>query len=92
MSNPTGIAAEGSRGAEEHEPSPTTLPNTHLGASHAAEAGPRWTLEAVDRLRELAREGVAAEVIAQAMHRPLSEIAAKAAELGLALRPEERSS
>lgn len=92
MSNPTGKAADSSGAADHGQQSATPLPNTHLGASHAAEAGPRWTVEAVDRLRELAREGVAAEVIAQAMHRPLSEIAAKAAELGLALRPEERSS
>lgn len=92
MSNPTGMPAERSASAEAGPQSTTSLPNTHLGASHAAEAGPRWTLEAVDRLRELAMEGVSAEVIAQAMHRPLSEIAAKAAELGLTLRPEDRSS
>ncbi|MBN9432904.1 MAG: hypothetical protein J0I45_10730 [Bosea sp.] len=91
MSNPTGTAAGRSGAADQDQQSAAPLPNTHLGASHAAEAGPRWTVEAVDRLRDLAKEGVAAEVIAQAMHRPLSEVTAKAAELGLALRPEERS-
>lgn len=90
MPSLTGTAAERSGAADQEPQRETSLPNTQLGASHAAEAGPRWTVEAIDRLRDLATEGVAAEVIAQAMHRPLSEIAAKAAELGLALRPEER--
>jgi hypothetical protein len=49
------------------------------------EAGPRWTVEAIDRLRELADAQVPAEVISQAMHRPLDEIIAKAGELNLKL-------
>ena len=61
---------------------------TQLGNTHVSDAAPRWTVEAVDRLRELAVEGVPAEVIAQAMHRPLGEIIAKAAELGLVVEPE----
>lgn len=51
------------------------------------DAVPRWTVEAVDRLRQLADARVPAEVISQAMHRPLAEILAKAAELDLSLEP-----
>ena len=56
------------------------------------DAGPRWTVEAVDRLRELAGARVPAEVISQAMHRPMNEIAAKAAQLNLPLLPTARQS
>ncbi|MBN8998910.1 MAG: hypothetical protein J0H54_05805 [Rhizobiales bacterium] len=45
----------------------------------------RWTIESIDRLRELANARVPAEVISQAMHRPINEIIAKASELDLAL-------
>ncbi|WP_029074938.1 hypothetical protein [Kaistia adipata] len=44
-----------------------------------------WTIEAIDRLRELAVEHVPADIIATAMHRPENEVRQKAAELGLAL-------
>ncbi|MCX5581086.1 hypothetical protein [Kaistia terrae] len=44
-----------------------------------------WTIEAIDRLRELAVEHVPADIIATAMHRPEEEVRRKAAELGLAL-------
>lgn len=63
---------------------------THLGNTHLSDSAPRWTLQAIDRLRALAAENVPAEVIAQAMHRPMTEIVSKAAELGLALAPEDR--
>ena len=62
----------------------------HLGPSHAAEAGPRWSAEAIERLASLAIEAVPAEVIAEAMHRPLPEVLAKAAELGLPLSSGDR--
>ncbi len=64
---------------------------TQLGNTYVSDGAPRWTVEAVDRLRELAVEGVPAEVIAQAMHRPLAEIIAKAAELGLVVEPEPKT-
>jgi hypothetical protein len=51
------------------------------------DAEPRWTIEAIDRLRELAVAKVPAEVISQAMHRPLAEVVAKAAQLNLTLEP-----
>lgn len=51
------------------------------------DAGPRWSVEAIDRLKQLAAAKVPAEVISQAMHRPLAEITVKAAELDLALVP-----
>ncbi|MCX5514458.1 hypothetical protein C3941_15395 [Kaistia algarum] len=54
------------------------------------DAGPRWTIEAIDRLRELAGVRVPAEIISQAMHRPMDEIVAKAAEFNLTLYPAER--
>lgn len=47
--------------------------------------GPRWTIEAIGRLRELALERVPAEVISQSMHRPLDAVRRKAGELGLTL-------
>jgi hypothetical protein len=50
----------------------------------------RWTIEAIDRLRELASAKVPAEIISQAMHRPMDEIVAKAAELDLTLYPAGR--
>jgi len=54
------------------------------------DAEPRWTVEAVDRLRELAGARVPAEVISQAMHRPMNEIVSKAAQLNLPLLTTER--
>ncbi|WEK50923.1 MAG: hypothetical protein P0Y66_02250 [Candidatus Kaistia colombiensis] len=47
-----------------------------------------WTIEAIDRLRELAVEHVPAELIATAMRRPEEQIRQKAAELGLSLEIE----
>ncbi|BCP55653.1 hypothetical protein K32_42700 [Kaistia sp. 32K] len=52
---------------------------------------PTWTIEAIDRLRELAVEHVPADIIATAMHRPVTEIRQKAAELGLALEIEPQT-
>jgi len=49
---------------------------------------PTWTIEAIDRLRELAVEHVPADIIATAMHRPEAEIRQKAADLGLSLEIE----
>lgn len=64
---------------------------TNLGNTYVSDAAPRWTVEAIGRLRALAGEGVPAEVIAQAMHRPIGEIIGKAAELGLTIEPEQKS-
>ncbi|SHG84673.1 hypothetical protein SAMN02745157_4918 [Kaistia soli DSM 19436] len=64
---------------------------TNLGNTYVSDAAPRWTVEAIGRLRELAVEGVPAEVIAQAMHRPIGEILGKAAELGLTIEPEPKT-
>lgn len=55
------------------------------------QTAPRWTVESVDRLKQLAEARVPAEVISQAMHRPLAEILAKAAELKLTLNPVNRA-
>lgn len=55
------------------------------------DAEPRWTIEAISRLRELTDAGVSAEVIAQAMHRSMPEIVSKAAELGLPIAPEPKT-
>ena len=54
------------------------------------EPAARWTVESVNRLRQLAEAQVPAEVISQAMHRPLTEIIAKANELALTLDPVNR--
>jgi hypothetical protein len=42
-----------------------------------------WSLTAVQKLRELWREGVSAELISQTLQRPEPDVRAKAAELGL---------
>ncbi|MBB5753605.1 hypothetical protein [Prosthecomicrobium pneumaticum] len=44
-----------------------------------------WTIEAIDRLRELAVAKVPAELISQNLQRPVAAVRQKAAELGLAL-------
>lgn len=46
-------------------------------------AGSPWSVTAVDKLRELWREGVSAQLIAHTLGRPESEVRAKAAELRL---------
>lgn len=45
-----------------------------------------WTIEAVQQLKELAREKVPATVISMKLKRPVSSIHAKASELGLSLK------
>jgi len=45
-----------------------------------------WTHAAVARLLDLARSGVTAEVISLRLSRPIAEVRAKAAELGLSLK------
>jgi ribosomal protein L32E len=45
-----------------------------------------WSIEAVQHLRSLANEKVAAPVISMILKRPEAEIHAKASELGLSLR------
>jgi hypothetical protein len=48
---------------------------------HAQEKS--WSLTAVQKLLELWREGVSAEMISQTLQRPEADVRAKAAELGL---------
>jgi hypothetical protein len=47
-----------------------------------------WTLEAVQELRSLAREGVPASVISLKLKRSLTSVEAKLAELGITPRPQ----
>lgn len=42
-----------------------------------------WSLTAVEKLRELWRDGVPVAVISQTLQRPEAEVRAKAAEFGL---------
>lgn len=49
----------------------------------AGTGGSPWTLRAVEKLRELWKDGVPAEMISQTLGRPEAEIRAKAAEFGL---------
>lgn len=51
-----------------------------------ATQGKAWTLEAVQQLKELAREGVPTATIAARLRRSEAEIHGKAAELGLNLK------
>lgn len=46
----------------------------------------RWTIESIDRLRELALAKVPAELISQNLQRPVGDVRQKAAELGLPLQ------
>ncbi len=46
-------------------------------------AGTPWTLNAVEKLQELWKEGVKPELIGQTLGRPEGEVRAKAAELKL---------
>jgi hypothetical protein len=45
--------------------------------------GAPWSVQAVEKLRELWREGVPADMISQTLARPEHVVRAKAAELGL---------
>lgn len=45
--------------------------------------GAPWSIQSVEKLVELWKEGVRAELIAQTLQRPEAEVRAKAAELGL---------
>jgi hypothetical protein len=49
-------------------------------------SGKPWSIEAVQHLRSLAAEKVAASVISMILKRPESEVHAKASELGVALK------
>ena len=53
-------------------------------------AGAPWTLTAVEKLRELWKSGVPAELVAHTLGRPEGEVRAKAAELKLPQHVEER--
>ena len=53
-------------------------------------AGSPWTIAAVDKLRELWREGVSPELVSHTLGRPESEVRAKAAELRLPQHVEMR--
>ena len=54
-------------------------------------AGLPWTVTAVDKLRELWREGVAPELIGHTLGRPENEVRAKASELRLPQHVENRA-
>lgn len=45
--------------------------------------GAPWSIESVEKLVQLWKEGVRAELISQTLQRPEAEVRAKAAELGL---------
>jgi hypothetical protein len=45
--------------------------------------GARWSIQSVEKLVELWKDGVRAELIAQTLQRPEGEVRAKAAELSL---------
>ena len=45
--------------------------------------GASWSLQSVEKLTQLWKDGVRAELIAQTLQRPEGEVRAKAAELGL---------
>lgn len=53
--------------------------------------GHPWTVSAVDKLRDLWREGVAPELVAHALGRPESEVRAKAVELRLPQHVDDRT-
>lgn len=52
--------------------------------------GSPWTLQAVEKLQELWRNGVGAELISQTLGRSEAEVRAKAAELKLPQHVESR--
>ena len=45
--------------------------------------GAPWSIQGVEKLVQLWKDGVSAELIAQTLQRPEGEVRAKAAELGL---------
>jgi len=45
--------------------------------------GSPWSVEGVEKLRQLWKDGVRVELISQTLGRPEAEVSAKAAELGL---------
>jgi len=45
--------------------------------------GAPWSIQGVEKLVELWKDGVRAELVAQTLQRPEGEVRAKAAELGL---------
>jgi hypothetical protein len=49
----------------------------------ATKTGSAWSLTAVEKLQQLWREGVPAELISQTLGRSEADVRAKAAELGL---------
>lgn len=49
--------------------------------------GPLWTIEAIDKLKQLWNEGVSLELISQTLQRPEEVVLAKAAELKLPRHP-----
>jgi hypothetical protein len=55
-------------------------------------AGTPWTVTAVEKLRELWRAGVPAEMIAHTIGRPEHEVRAKASEMRLSQHVEDRAS
>lgn len=52
----------------------------------ATGAAPLWSHDAVRQLLDLAREDVSAEVISLKLKRPVSDVRAKASELGVHLK------
>jgi len=54
-------------------------------------AGSPWTITAVDKLRELWREGVGPELIAHTLGRTEDEVRAKASEFRLPQHVEDRA-
>jgi hypothetical protein len=53
--------------------------------------GAPWSIEAIEKLRQLWRDGVSAEMISQTLQRPESAVRAKAAELALPQHVDARS-
>lgn len=49
-----------------------------------------WTYEAVQQLKELAKEGMPASVISLKLKRPITEVRAKLSELGITPATEEQ--
>ncbi|MCG7392008.1 hypothetical protein MHY87_03720 [Microvirga sp. ACRRW] len=48
-----------------------------------------WTYEAVQRLKELAKEGMPASVISLKLKRPITDVRAKLSDLGITPATEE---
>ena len=52
--------------------------------------GSPWSIQAIEKLRELWKAGVPADMISQTLARPEHQVRAKAAELGLPQHVESR--